>query len=629
VTLGELTIPVVWAGAAHLAMWSAGTWIRARIVRDEAPGSDRAETAFQSAMLGFAVCATATFFLGVLRLLHPALLAGAIAILAAWGAPRLVRSILAARRAPTLSDLPLIAAFGYVLAHVPRAVIPVLEHDENVYHLLLPKLYLQSHTLTALPWSLGANMPHLVDLSYVLPTAFGGFTAAKVFALGFMLWTFVGMAPFGRAMLGPMGPGILAILYLSGPIIQYHFGLAYVEPIISALLLGAVLCLYRFWTEGRRSDAILLAAFAGAACASKYTVWPLTLVLFGLVAIAPGPDGRRAGWRLLPLLFGVAAVFVLPWLVKNAVITGNPIYPNAPGLLGGTYWSETLSVQFQHEMGYGRGAERDWLRYAGLPYHLVVDPFTGILGGAAFSAGMMVLILVSLALPWKMREFGSALRILTIAAYVFWCLGPKQTRYLMVGITVMTVTAGLALVPLRRWRPAIPAATIAVVAAALIQLRLQPFPAEPILDAFRVSRADLLARNLGWDLSQLLNAEVPPTGRVLTFWENRLYFLDRPFMADSAYGAPAMLGALRAAGDPHVFAQKMAAQGITHVVVNPFFYQHYMANGFRYSLIDDTYYTESQLAADKALLDRFINTELTHVPRESEWAVFRLGTEAP
>jgi len=69
----------------------------------------------------------------------------------------------------------------------------------------------------------------------------------------------------------------------------------------------------------------------------------------------------------------------------------------------------------------------------------------------------------------------------------------------------------------------------------------------------------------------------------------------------------------------------MSALGVTHVVVNPYFYQKYMANGFLYNLIDDTYYPAERLAADRDLLDRFINTELTHVPWEGEWVVFRLA----
>jgi hypothetical protein len=161
--------------------------------------------------------------------------------------------------------------------------------------------------------------------------------------------------------------------------------------------------------------------------------------------------------------------------------------------------------------------------------------------------------------------------------------------------------------------------------AALLQMRLQPIPVEPVLDVFTVSRGDLLSRNLCWDLTALLNRVVPRNGRVLSFWENRLYFLERPFMADSNHGAPAMLGRLRAAGDAHRFAETCAAEGITHVVINPFLWKKYMENEFVFDLVDDPVYPAEKLRADKELFDRFVNTELTEVPWDGGWAVFRLN----
>jgi hypothetical protein len=549
-------------------------------------------------------------------------------VLAAVGAVRLALIARRGRSTPrgvALSDLPMIGGAVFVLANLPRALIPVLEHDENVYHLLLPKLYLAGHALTPLPWSLGANMPHLVDLSFVFPIALGGFTAAKVFVLGFIGWTLVGLAPFGRELLGPIGPGVMAVLFLSGRIVQWHFGLSYVEPVIGALLLCGLQSLRRYWSEGERDDLMILAVLTGVACASKYTVWPHAVVSFALVAWAKRPDGRRIGFSTLALAAGIAALLVIPWLAKNALVTGNPIYPNAPGLLDGAHWSTTLNVQFQHEMGYGRAAETDVLRYVTLPYHLVADPYTGILGGASLSAGWMALLLASMAFPWRRREFATPVRVLAVAGYVFWCLGSKQTRYLVAFIPVMTVAAAMALAPLARFRRALPAATIALVAIALVQIRLQPYPAEPLLEAFSVSRAELLGRNYCWDLAQFLNTTVPPGGRVLSFWENRLYFLDRPFIADSSYGAPAVLGALRDAGDAHAFATAMAAEGVTHVVVNPYFYSTYKANGFLYNLVDDVYYPASQLKADTELFEKFVNEELTAVPWNGDWPVFHLN----
>lgn len=50
-----------------------------------------------------------------------------------------------------------------------------------------------------------------------------------------------------------------------------------------------------------------------------------------------------------------------------------------------------------------------------------------------------------------------------------------------------------------------------------------------------------------------------------------------------------------------------------------------MENGFLYSLVDETYSPAQRLRADNARLNRFVATELTPVPREGAWAVFRLN----
>ena len=627
-TLVELARPLLWAGATHLAMWTTGSFAWDKIFRGAIRDDDRAPRAFQSAMLGFAILGTVAVALGASRILYAPLLAGVIAILAAIGGVRLWRAKPWGIRKPSLSDVPLIASIAFVLAHVPRALSPVLEHDENVYHLLLPKLYLAAHALSPLAWSLGANMPHLVDLSFVFPVALGGFTAAKVFVLGFIVWTLVGLAPFGRAMLGPVGPGVLAVLYLSGRVVQWHLGLAYVEPVLGALLLCAVMSLWRYGEEGERAELYLMAIAAGAACASKYTAWPFTVVLFAAAAFVRPKGGRRAGLDALAVMAVLCAVLVGPWLVKNALVTGNPIYPNAHGVFGGAYWSQIQDVQFQHEMGYGRGADKELGAYLRLPWRLVVDPYTGTLGSASFSFGVMVLLFASMAFPWRRAEFRTTLRLLTIAAFVFWCLGSKQSRYLVAFVPVMIVTAGWALVPLRRFRGALASVTIAVVVFALVQIRLQPYPAEPLLSVFAASRDELLTRNLCWDLTAFLNRVVPPGGRVLSFWENRLYFLDRPFIADSAYGAPTVLAGLREAGDAHAFAAKNAAEGVTNVVVNPYFYTAYMENKFLYNLVDERFYPETRLKADNELFSRFVNEELEEIPSDGGWAVFRLRAAA-
>jgi hypothetical protein len=85
-----------------------------------------------------------------------------------------------------------------------------------------------------------------------------------------------------------------------------------------------------------------------------------------------------------------------------------------------------------------------------------------------------------------------------------------------------------------------------------------------------------------------------------------------------------VLAALREAGDAHVFASKIAAQGVTHVVVNPYFYNKYMTNGFLHNLIDNEFYPAERLKADQELFERFVNNELDGIPWDGGWGVFRL-----
>lgn len=618
-TAGELLTPVVWAGATHLAMWSAGAWLRARL----APAVSREEgagAALESAMLGLALLGTGALALGEVGLLAPWLVALAVGALAATGIARLARHRRLRMPRPAAADVPLIACLAFVAIRIPAALYPVLEHDENVYHLLLPKLYLASHRVVALPWSLGANMPHLVDLSYVLPTAWGGFTAAKVFAIGCIVWTIAGLAPFGRAALGPMGPGVLATLYLSGRVIQWHLGLAYVEPVIGAMLLGAAHAFVAWRRDGDPGRLRILGVLAGAACAAKYTVWPAAAVLILLA----GWHARPRRWRAVAATAGLAALLVVPWVVKDAVVTGDPLFPNLTSVFPTPYWSPVQETQFQHEMGYGRGASRSPLDYVTLPLRLVTDPYTGRLGTASFSAVFMLLFVAAFAFPWRASEPSTDFRIVAAAAFVAWSVGSQQGRYLVAWLPIMIIVAGSALAPIRGKAPALAAVTVVTAVVAIAQVRLQPFPVIPSLDVFTAPRSELLSRNLCWDLTEFLNRTVPKDGRVLSFWENRLYFLERPFVTDSAYGAPTVLARLRDAGDPHAFATMCAAEGFTHVVINPYHYKSYMGNGYLYDMIDARDYPRERLEADHALLDRFVNDELEGVPWDGGWAVFRL-----
>ena len=82
---------------------------------------------------------------------------------------------------------------------------------------------------------------------------------------------------------------------------------------------------------------LLVGALVGAACLVK----PTALLFVGAPAgILMLRFGKLADWsRLIAGALVAGLVLLSPWLVRNAVMTGNPVFPLATGIFGTGHWS--------------------------------------------------------------------------------------------------------------------------------------------------------------------------------------------------------------------------------------------------------------------------------------------------
>jgi hypothetical protein len=622
-TATEVIVPVAWAGACHLAMWAAGSRIRPLV---EPAGEDEpvAQRAFLSAMLGFAVLSTVAVLLACLKLLYAPVLIGGVLALAADGAIRLYRVRPRALPRMTAARIAVIVVVLGAVAYVPTALDPVLEHDESTYHLLLPKVYLAAHGLVALPWNVYANMPHQTDLAFVGPLAIGDAGATRLFVFGFALWTLVGMAPMARRIAGEWGPAMATLLYLAGANVRFHLGLTHVELVLGALLLGAVLSLSAGWRRGAaplRTFAILV----GTACATKYTGWLFAAVLFAAASVSVLRSSGSLRRRLLGIaaLAAIAAVPLAPWLVKNAIVTGNPIYPSFFHLLGGVHWSEIQDLHIARSAAIPGGADKTLWSYLLLPFNLVFRE-QDFFFCPSFSAGLMALFLAAMCVPWRSADPSTRIRLVALGGFAAWATGVQQGRFLVAWIPVMVVAACHALAPLRGLRFAPVVATLSILAVAVAQARWQPNQVRPRFDVLQVSREKLLMQDPAYRLGTFLNRIVPPGGTVLGMWENRFYYLDRASIGDGSWESPVVLAGLRESGDAAAFARGMASRGVTHVVLGVSPCKLFLSNRMAFDLLDDRVYPGTRLRADAELLNRFLEEQLELVVSEGDWLVYRL-----
>ncbi len=250
----------------------------------------------------------------------------------------------------------------FLMAMLLGSLLPPTDFDVKAYHLTGPKEYFLNGQITFLEHNVYTNFPFLTEMLCLLGMVlrqdwYRGALAGQAVLMGFAPLTALALFCAGRRWFSETVGWLAAVIYLSTPWTYRLAVIAYVEGALSCYLFltlfAVLLAVETLRREGSGSGAnrlfLLAGLFAGSAMACKYpglvsVVIPLGLV--SLLAVREKDNGSRLsaiGFRperlrgALMFLMGTALA-VGPWLLKNLVTTGNPVYPLAFGLFGGRNW---------------------------------------------------------------------------------------------------------------------------------------------------------------------------------------------------------------------------------------------------------------------------------------------------
>ncbi len=249
------------------------------------------------------------------------------------------------------------------------ASLPSIDFDVKEYHLQGPREFFEQGRITRLPHNVYTSFPFLTEMLSLagmvladdwwwgalvgksLLAAFAPLTALTLFAAGRRWWsTGTGLAAAMIYLTIPWTTRVSIIAYAEG-------GLCF---FMAATLLAVSLAVERTRSSEPAGGAWLLAGLmAGSGMACKYTglvqvVIPASVALVASVVVVRGAwpvdrrtEANRAGLRMAAL-FGLGlALTIGPWLLKNLVETGNPVYPLGYTLFGGEDWDEPDNIKWR------------------------------------------------------------------------------------------------------------------------------------------------------------------------------------------------------------------------------------------------------------------------------------------
>jgi hypothetical protein len=224
------------------------------------------------------------------------------------------------------------------------ALSPPIAWDSLVYHLELPRQYLIAGRVLFVSGNLNTGMPQLAHMLYTWSMALNSGSTAATTSWMVSLVAFAGAGGFARRYLSPDATWIVPAFLLAGSSLAGGMSSAYTDLWNMLFGLCAIIAIDHYFRTRFLGWLVISGLMAGFALGVKYNGGILILLI--LIFIVVGWFQNRY-WiadqfpkpiiNFKPLLSGilidvflfvsVALLVFSPWLIKNLVFTGNPIYP--------------------------------------------------------------------------------------------------------------------------------------------------------------------------------------------------------------------------------------------------------------------------------------------------------------
>src|SRR5437667_4689533 len=546
--------------------------------------ADEADWLVPGVATGFGVVATVGLGLAELDLLHPLPIALVGLAAAVLGRKDLARALRAVDRTRVRGAWPYLAVCGaLLLAESLAMVAPPVGGDQTKYQLAYPRLYAAAGGLVPTPWSFWGQMQFLQNFVFAIGFALSDGALARFLNGAFGVLTGLALGALARRHLAEEWGPAAGALFFTLPItcsMMTHAGSDLPVVLYASLAMAA---LFDGTASGRAADVRRAGVMAGLAGASKV----MGLLVPALVGLALAvllvrrmvPVGRAAA---LVVAFGLVALLAAsPCYVRNAVDTGNPIYPFGYRLLGGRHWSpaagEYLADYYrQYQSTYA--TRRDGEPYAGLavvrfPWDLTMHPesFENAARATLDVSPFMLafapaLLLVRRRRPKVLAAAGLGFAYAAIISTGAWA----HPRYVLPGIALVLAAAVPAASTLlgRRLAAAVVALTIAGNLTLIGRYLGTLWPDQLRVAVGRLAPEEFLRRySPRYAFWERANVAVPPTGRVLVLEKiPHPYYIERPFVLGS-YLEQGLID-YRAIESTAALAEAARDLGVSHVAVD-------------------------------------------------------------
>jgi hypothetical protein len=474
------------------------------------------------------------------------------------------------------SERALLIVVGvFAVVQIVSGLTPLVFHDLQVYHFLAPAQFLMTGTLNHIPWNAQTNTPLAMQLVVGLSFSLDRFgDVAKVIFTLFGCLAAAGAYEFIR----PAGarPALLAALcVLSFPEFLLIQTLGAVDLAIASFMIFGAVWTRQTFLEGTLRSAVLAGLAFGLAVGSRYqAIVPVLWIVLTFVAGATLMNRRYPGLAEMKdlLVIGILiVVMVAPWLVRNYVQVGNPVFPLLQFVWpNNSEWSAEQNDMWNIGVFGPPFSQLSAVQKVLTPVALLlIQPANGLFGLALLFGAML-----SFMVPqWPVRLAG----FLGLTGLVMWSLirpgaGVALLRYNAVSLVFLLAATGAVFGS--EWiRPKAGTAIAMILSVGSLLVGFvhvqSVFPAAQSIVDRRVRQAVHQMNVPSWQAFDYLNEKLDRGhDKVLLLGETRAFWLDVPYIAPSPYNGRQLNEIFGGGAQPEDWTKTLSSMGLTHLLVS-------------------------------------------------------------
>jgi hypothetical protein len=412
------------------------------------------------------------------------------------------------------------AAFTYIGFF--NALAPEHSSDGMSYHLAEVLKYSRAHGFMRVTTDVYYNLSQGIELLYLLAFDFGRHSAASVVHYTFLVVLAFLILSYGKRIGRPEVGVAAAIFTYACPIVLRDASIAYIDVALATVVF-ALFYLLQIWDENRDPKMLVpIGILAGFAYEVKYTA--VLAVPYAVLFIAWKLwRARKPMLRPVLVVSLLAAVCILPWMLKDWIEVGNPVSPLANTIFPNPYVHISFETGWRTYLSNYTLASR-WQ----IPLQVTVqgDRLEGFLGPLFLLAPFALLAL-------RVREG----RQLLLAAVVFGAayFGNIGTRFLIPMVPFVSLALALVAANVRWLLPTLVVAQCITCWPAIYNLYTAPgaFRIEnvPVKAALRREREeDYLSQDPDYNIVRMIGSVVPPKEAIFAISQNGQSYLPRDLL---------------------------------------------------------------------------------------------------